>query len=71
MVHLIRVPFKAAHIQMDGEMTIWLIPELASHMSMIEEIYVGPKRTFIYVCYASSMDNSSTYDTYICLEGAS
>lgn len=35
---------------------------------MMDEIYGGLKRAFIYSCYALPMDNSSAYDM-LCLFG--
>lgn len=62
VVYMIRVPFKVEHIEMRREMAIELITELASNMSLMEEIYGGSERAFIYICNASPMDNSCTYD---------
>lgn len=47
---------------MCGEMITGLILELASHLSMIEEIYGGLEKAFIYGRYVLPMDNSGTYD---------
>lgn len=60
-VYLIWISFKTVHIWMCGEMIIGLILELASHLSMIEEIYGGLEKAFIYGCYVLPMDNFGTY----------
>lgn len=68
-----RMLLKTAYIQMCGEMVIELIPELACYLSMMEEMYEGPKRAFMYCMFVMIllMDNSELMSYYVCMEGAS
>lgn len=54
---------------MCGEMTIRLILELASHLSMMEEIYGELEKTYIYDCHVSSMDDSGAFVMLYLFEG--